>query len=117
MVSIGGSLLAGVGNPKPAVCVLWQLLDELSYTTKAASCPQPRLAAVAQCIYDKFGKKITNVMSLIPKKDDRGEKEDAKVWVSYGEPFISPFSKSRGRAVVVCCEEFACCLLVCLLLR
>ena len=67
---------------------LLQLLDELSYTTRAASCPQPRLAAVAQRLYNRFGKEITNVMAL---------KDDQEVWVSYGEPFISPISKSRRR--------------------
>ena len=60
------------------------MLDELSHTSRAASCPQPRLAAVAQHIFNKFGTEITNVMKL---------NNDDEVWVSYGEPFISPFSK------------------------
>lgn len=44
----------------------------------------PKLAAIAQCLFDKFGHEITDVHSL---------KYDQQVWVGYGEAFISPFSK------------------------
>ncbi|XP_076472192.1 doublecortin domain-containing protein 1-like [Babylonia areolata] len=63
--------------------LLMRLLDELSHTVHASNCPQPRLNAVAQCIYNKYGKEITDVLSL---------KNDDTIWVSYGEPFVSPFT-------------------------
>jgi hypothetical protein len=59
-----------------------QLLDELSMSCRASKTPQPRLTAVAQKIFNKSGKEITDVRKL---------NYDDEIWVSYGEPFICPF--------------------------
>ena len=65
--------------------LLLQLLDELS-TNKVMSNPlNPKIAPVAKKIFDQYGNEITEVMRL---------EYDQEIWVSFGEPFISPFSKS-----------------------
>ncbi|XP_070200716.1 doublecortin domain-containing protein 1-like isoform X2 [Littorina saxatilis] len=69
----------GVGDKQK---LLQRLLDELSMTRRSDN-SQPRLTAVAQRLYNKFGKEITDVWSL---------EYDQEVWVSWGEPFISPFT-------------------------
>ncbi|KAL8603779.1 hypothetical protein ACOMHN_058514 [Nucella lapillus] len=69
--------------------LLKRLLDELSHTVHAARCPQPRLNAVAQRIFNKFGKEITNVFKL---------ENDDEIWVSYGEGFVSPFMSVPSRS-------------------
>ncbi|KAK7477194.1 hypothetical protein BaRGS_00031579, partial [Batillaria attramentaria] len=69
--------------------LLERLLDELSCSQRASNAEQPRLTAVAQKIFDKFGHEIKDVMTLVKEEEDD---DDPEVWVSYGEPFISPFT-------------------------
>lgn len=64
--------------------VIVQLLDVISGSQRASQGPQPRLNAVAQRIYRRSGVEVTSVFDL---------KDDDEIWVSYGEPFISPFSE------------------------
>ncbi|XP_025087629.1 uncharacterized protein LOC112560197 [Pomacea canaliculata] len=60
-----------------------RLLDVISGSQRASQGPQPRLNAVAQRIYRRSGVEVTSVFDL---------KDDDEIWVSYGEPFISPFT-------------------------
>lgn len=62
---------------------IFQLLDEVS---GIFGNPQnPKLAPIAKKIYNEYGREITDVFSL---------KTDDDIWVSFGENYISPFSKS-----------------------
>ena len=73
---------------------LLQLLDQCSGNHALAN---PRnntaLKAVAQKLYNKYGKEITNPHQL---EEEYAETEDAvEVWLSFGEQFKNPFSKSK----------------------
>ncbi|XP_041366917.1 doublecortin domain-containing protein 1-like [Gigantopelta aegis] len=63
--------------------LMQRLLDEISSTNFSSSKAAPKLNAVAQRLYDKYGHEITDVLSL---------EYDQKVWVSFGEPYICPFT-------------------------
>ncbi|XP_050408824.1 doublecortin domain-containing protein 1 [Patella vulgata] len=60
-----------------------RLLDELSSSHWTNNIQTPKLNAIAQQIYDKFGHEITDVMQL---------KYDQEIWLSFGEAFITPFT-------------------------
>ena len=67
------------------ICIyLFQLLDELSGNVLTANPQNPKLAPVAKKIFNAFGREITDVYSL---------EQDQEIWVSFGEAYISPFSK------------------------
>lgn len=59
-----------------------QLLDELS--GMFANPQNPKLAPVAKKIFNQFGREVVDVFTL---------QTDDQIWVSFGEPYISPFSK------------------------
>ncbi|XP_071104619.1 doublecortin domain-containing protein 1-like [Haliotis cracherodii] len=73
--------LKGIGHDRPKLMA--RLLDELSTGYWSSGGVNPKLNAVAQKLYDKYGREITNVLAL---------ESEQEVWVSYGEAFICPFT-------------------------
>ncbi|ESO97509.1 hypothetical protein LOTGIDRAFT_152600 [Lottia gigantea] len=63
--------------------LLKRLLDELSACHWTQHTQAPKLNAVAQKVFDKFGHEITNVHKL---------EYDNEIWLSFGEAFITPFT-------------------------
>ncbi|KAL3841516.1 hypothetical protein ACJMK2_019650 [Sinanodonta woodiana] len=63
--------------------LLKRLLDELSKTSLTANSKNPKLAPNAKKIFDEFGHEINDVNKLKPEQE---------IWVSFGEPYICPFS-------------------------
>jgi hypothetical protein len=61
-----------------------QLYDDLSTNHVTANPHNPKIAPVVKKVFDQYGKEITNVHDL---------EYDQEIWVSFGEPFINPFSK------------------------
>nr|KAG5699474.1 hypothetical protein BaRGS_016320 [Batillaria attramentaria] len=55
--------------------LLERLLDELSCSQRASNAEQPRLTAVAQKIFDKFGHEIKDVMTLVKEEEDDDDPE------------------------------------------
>ncbi|XP_046543933.1 doublecortin domain-containing protein 1-like [Haliotis rubra] len=73
--------LKGIGHDPPKLMA--RLLDELSTGYWSSGGVNPKLNAVAQRLYDKYGREITNVLSL---------ETEQEVWVSYGEAYICSFT-------------------------
>ena len=46
---------------------------------------KPKLGPVVQKLYTQTGDEVKNILSL---------QDDDEIWLSYGEPFIDPYSKS-----------------------
>ena len=63
---------------------LLQLLDELSCSVVQSNPKTPKLAPIAKKIFNQFGREVTDVLSL---------EQNSEIWVSFGEAYISPFSK------------------------
>ncbi|XP_061182929.1 doublecortin domain-containing protein 1-like [Saccostrea echinata] len=63
--------------------VLTRLFDDLSTNHVTANPHNPKIAPVVKKIFDQYGKEITNVYDL---------EYDQEIWVSFGEPFINPFT-------------------------
>lgn len=61
-----------------------QLLDELSASHRTMNPQNPKIKTLARALYDEQGNEITDVRKL-----EYGQ----EVWLSFGEPFIIPFSK------------------------
>ncbi|GFR98754.1 doublecortin domain-containing protein 5 [Elysia marginata] len=74
----------GLKNMKDNIneLVLRRLLDELSNTRFSAGANR-NLKTTATKLFNKFGKEITDVTKL---------EQEQPVWISFGEPFISPFT-------------------------
>ncbi|XP_052801857.1 doublecortin domain-containing protein 1-like [Mya arenaria] len=76
--------------------ILQRLLDELS--NMFVNPMKPKIAPVAKKIFNAFGREITDVYTL---------ESEQEVWVSFGEPYISPvtyclqviFDLARGKDV------------------
>lgn len=60
-----------------------RLLDDLSSNRLLSNPIRPKILPVATNIYDKYGKDIRDVYTL---------EYDQEIWVSFGEPFINPFT-------------------------
>nr|XP_022337319.1 uncharacterized protein LOC111133328 isoform X2 [Crassostrea virginica] len=63
--------------------ILTRLLDDLSTNHVTANPHNPKIAPVVKKVFDQYGKEITNVHDL---------EYDQEIWVSFGEPFINPFT-------------------------
>ena len=63
-----------------------QLLEELS-NSKLAAGAKRNLSVQAKKLFDQYGNEIKDVTKL---------ENEQPVWLSFGEPFIEPFSKCVG---------------------
>ncbi|KAH3884070.1 doublecortin domain-containing protein 1-like [Dreissena polymorpha] len=61
--------------------IMQRLLDELS--GMFVNPLKPKIAPVAKKIFNTFGQEITDVFTL---------QSDQEIWVSFGEPYMSPFT-------------------------
>ncbi|XP_064601230.1 doublecortin domain-containing protein 1-like [Liolophura sinensis] len=63
--------------------ILERLLDELSASHRTMNPQNPKIKTLARALYDEQGNEITDVRKL-----EYGQ----EVWLSFGEPFIIPFT-------------------------
>lgn len=93
---VAGSSGSSFFNISLNKCVSLQLLDELSNSRFSAGASR-NLNAVATKLYDKNGCEITDVSTLEQQQakllKDNDEQPEISVWLSFGEPYICPFSK------------------------
>ncbi|XP_069133406.1 doublecortin domain-containing protein 1-like [Argopecten irradians] len=75
--------LKGTGSDKAGRArQLQRLLDDLSSNRVFSNPVNPKLTPVARRIFDQYGNEIKDILKL---------EYDQEIWVSFGEPFISPF--------------------------
>lgn len=60
-----------------------RLLDDLSMSQRLTNTQKPKLVPVVQKLYTQTGEEIKNILSL---------QNDDEIWLSYGEPFIDPYT-------------------------
>ena len=75
---------------------LFQLLDELSGSGVQSNPKTPKLAPIAKKIFNQFGREVTDVFTL---------EQNSEIWVSFGEAYISPFSKLFTHMFELHCEK------------
>ncbi|XP_060074536.1 doublecortin domain-containing protein 1-like [Ylistrum balloti] len=75
--------LKGTGSDKSGrKRQLQRLLDDLSTNRVFSNPVNPKLTPVARRIFDKYGNEINDILKL---------EYDQEIWVSFGEPFVTPF--------------------------
>ncbi|CAG5132457.1 unnamed protein product, partial [Candidula unifasciata] len=86
--------LRGIDSNNSREKLMQKLLDELS-STKFSENVSRNLISVATKLYDKNGCEITDVLSLEQEQarqiENNVEQPEISVWLSFGEPYISPF--------------------------
>ncbi|XP_076116553.1 doublecortin domain-containing protein 1-like isoform X1 [Mytilus galloprovincialis] len=81
--NLSGAMKGIEGGHDAKQKILQRLLDDLSSNRLLANPVRPKILPVASNIYDQYGNDIKDVFTL---------EYDQEIWVSFGEPFINPFT-------------------------